>query len=99
MCVCVHQLTSVNVYESGQLSLLCVLELVNHALQLLREERRRLSDAPKPDLRPAHLQEKCQQMTRALQGLHLIRYDNEDDQSDVRRKNFRTFSKTWCLVK
>lgn len=70
----VFQLSSGNVYEAGQLNLLCVLELMNHALQLLREERRRVSDAPKPRLNPAHLQEKRQQMARVLQNLHLIRY-------------------------
>lgn len=70
----VFQLSSGNVYEAGQLNLLCVLELMNHALQLLREERRRVSDAPKPCLNPVHLQEKRQQMARVLHNLHLIRY-------------------------
>lgn len=70
----VFQLSSGNVYEAGQLNLLCVLELTNHALQLLRDEHRLLSDAPRPHLNPAHLQEKRQQMARVLQNLHLIRY-------------------------
>nr|XP_046236915.1 HAUS augmin-like complex subunit 6 isoform X2 [Scatophagus argus] len=68
-----HQLSSGNVYEAGQLNLLCVLELTNHALQLLREERFRLANVPKPQLNPEHLQEKCQQMARVLQNLRLIR--------------------------
>ncbi|XP_030287242.1 HAUS augmin-like complex subunit 6 isoform X2 [Sparus aurata] len=68
-----HQLSSGNVYEAGQLNALCVLELMNHALQLLREERCRVAHAPKPQLSPKHLQEKCQQMARTLQNLHLIR--------------------------
>lgn len=68
-----HQLSSGNVYEAGQLNLLCVFELTNHALQLLREERCRVSEAPKPQLSPQQLQVKCQQMARALQNLHLIR--------------------------
>ncbi|XP_041821248.1 HAUS augmin-like complex subunit 6 isoform X2 [Chelmon rostratus] len=68
-----HQLSSGNVYEAGQLNLLCVLELMNHALQLLKEERCRVSHAPKPQLSPQHLQEKCQQMARVLQNLHLTR--------------------------
>ncbi|XP_051285061.1 HAUS augmin-like complex subunit 6 [Dicentrarchus labrax] len=68
-----HQLSSGNVYEAGQLNLLCVLELMNHALQLLREECCRVAHAPKPQLSPEHLQEKCQQMARVLQNLHLIR--------------------------
>ncbi|XP_039997371.1 HAUS augmin-like complex subunit 6 isoform X2 [Xiphias gladius] len=68
-----HQLSSGNVYEAGQLNLLCVLELTNHALQILKEERCRVSHVPKPQLSPQHLQEKCQQMARVLQDLHLIR--------------------------
>ncbi|KAF1380535.1 hypothetical protein PFLUV_G00164860 [Perca fluviatilis] len=68
-----HQLSSGNVYEAGQLNILCVLELTKHALQLLREERRQVSHAPKPQLSPQHLQEKCQQMGRALQNLQLLR--------------------------
>ncbi|XP_010793178.1 HAUS augmin-like complex subunit 6 [Notothenia coriiceps] len=68
-----HQLSSGNVYEAGQLNLLSVFELTNHALQLLREERCRVSEAPKPQLSPQQLQVKCQQMARALQNLHLIR--------------------------
>lgn len=74
MIVHVFQLSSGNVYEAGQLNALCVLELMNHALQLLREERCRVAHAPKPQLSPKHLQEKCQQMARTLQNLHLIRY-------------------------
>ncbi|KAK5875979.1 hypothetical protein CesoFtcFv8_026997 [Champsocephalus esox] len=68
-----HQLSSGNVYEAGQLNLLSVFELTNHALQLLREECCRVSEAPKPQLSPQQLQVKCQQMARALQNLHLIR--------------------------
>uniref|UniRef100_A0A672ZQW1 HAUS augmin-like complex subunit 6 N-terminal domain-containing protein n=1 Tax=Sphaeramia orbicularis TaxID=375764 RepID=A0A672ZQW1_9TELE len=68
-----HQLSSGNVYESGQLNLLCVLELTNHALQLLKEERSRVSHLPHLQLNPQHLQEKCQQMNRVLQDLHLTR--------------------------
>ncbi len=69
----VFQLSSGNVYEAGQLNLLCVLELMNHALQLLREERCRVSHASKPQLSPKNLQEKRQQLARVLQNLHLIR--------------------------
>lgn len=52
-----------------------MLELLNHSLQVLREERRRLAPAhaPRADLRPAQLQDKCGQMSRALQSLQLIR--------------------------
>ncbi|XP_023255351.1 HAUS augmin-like complex subunit 6 isoform X1 [Seriola lalandi dorsalis] len=68
-----HQLSSGNVYEVGQLNLLCVLELANHTLQIIREERCRLSHTPKPQLSPRDLQVKCQQMARVLQDLQLIR--------------------------
>lgn len=74
LCVNAFQLSSGNVYEAGQLNLLCVIELANHTLQILRDERRRMSHAPKPQLDPQHLQVKCQQMARALQELQLIRY-------------------------
>uniref|UniRef100_A0A3Q4BAT2 HAUS augmin-like complex subunit 6 N-terminal domain-containing protein n=1 Tax=Mola mola TaxID=94237 RepID=A0A3Q4BAT2_MOLML len=53
-----HQLSSGQVYKDGQLNLLCVMELMNHALQLLREERRKISNAPKLNVSPTHLQEK-----------------------------------------
>lgn len=69
----VFQLSSGNVYEAGQLNLLCVLELTNNAMQLLRAEHCQVSHVPKPELRPQQLQEKCQQMARVLQDLHLIR--------------------------
>ncbi|XP_035004871.2 HAUS augmin-like complex subunit 6 [Hippoglossus stenolepis] len=68
-----HQLSSGNVYEAGQLNLLCVLELMTHALQILKDERSQVSHAPKFQLSPQNLQEKCQQMARVLQDLHLIR--------------------------
>lgn len=60
-------------YEAGQLNLLCMFELVNHALQLLKEARCRVSHAPKPQLSPQQLQEKCQQMANVLQELNLLR--------------------------
>ncbi|KAF7669015.1 hypothetical protein LDENG_00264020 [Lucifuga dentata] len=68
-----HQLSEGNVYEEGQLNLLCVLELMNHALQLLKEERRQIAYAPTAQLSPQILQEKCQQMTRVLQDLYHLR--------------------------
>lgn len=61
-------------YESGQLNLLSVLELTNHSLQLLKTERSQVSQAQKPQIGHEQLQEKCQQMVRVLQDLHLIRY-------------------------
>lgn len=58
-------------YEANQLNLLCVMELMTHAAQLLKEERCRVSHAPVPQL---NLQEMSRQMARTLQDLHLIRY-------------------------
>ncbi|XP_054906931.1 HAUS augmin-like complex subunit 6 isoform X2 [Poeciliopsis prolifica] len=68
-----HQLTSGSVYEAGQLNLLCVMELLNHALQLLKEERSRVSPGTEPPPAACRLQEHLHQMTRVLQDLHLIR--------------------------
>lgn len=61
-------------YQAGQLNLLTVLELTGQALQLLKEERCRLSAGPRPALESADMQEKCQQLARALPKLHSIRY-------------------------
>lgn len=68
------QLSSGRVYEGGQLDLLCLLELTNHSLQLLAEERRRLPVGPSPDVGAARLQETRGRMWRALQSLQLLRY-------------------------
>ncbi|XP_068444016.1 HAUS augmin-like complex subunit 6 [Clinocottus analis] len=90
-----HQLSSGNVYEAGQLNLLCVLELMNHALQLLREERCRVSHAPKPQLSPPQLQEKCQQMARALQSLHLIRQRISKEEIPEVQSTIRELEVAW----
>ncbi|XP_059210309.1 HAUS augmin-like complex subunit 6 [Centropristis striata] len=90
-----HQLSSGNVYEAGQLNLLCVLELMNHALQLLREERGLVSHAPKPQLSPQHLQEKCQQMAHALQNLHLIRQRISKEEIPEVRGSIRDLEAAW----
>ncbi|XP_068569584.1 LOW QUALITY PROTEIN: HAUS augmin-like complex subunit 6 [Cebidichthys violaceus] len=90
-----HQLSSGNVYEAGQLNLLCVLELMNHALQLLREECGRVSHAPKPELSPQQLQEKCQQMARALQNLHLIRQRISKEEIPEVRSTIRELEAAW----
>lgn len=68
------QLSSGRLYERGQLDLLCLLELTNQSLQLLREERRRLAAAPGPAVGAAPLQDARGQMSRALQSLQLLRY-------------------------
>lgn len=62
-------------YQAGQLNLLTVLELSGQALQLLKEERCRAFAGPRPALEPADMQEKCQQLARALPKLHSIRYE------------------------
>ncbi|XP_054457348.1 HAUS augmin-like complex subunit 6 [Anoplopoma fimbria] len=90
-----HQLSSGNVYESGQLNLLCTVELMNHALQLLREERSQVSHAPKPQLNPQQLQEKCQQMARALQNLHLIRQRISKEEIPEVRSTIRELEVAW----
>lgn len=77
MCVCmpVFQSSVGKMYEAGQLNLLSVLELMNHALQLFKEERFRAADhKPLPQLNPHHLQEKSLQMAQALEDLRLMRY-------------------------
>ncbi|XP_023822145.1 HAUS augmin-like complex subunit 6 isoform X1 [Oryzias latipes] len=68
-----QQMTSGNVYEGGKLNLLCVVELMNHALRSLREERCQVSAASKPQISAQQLQEKCRHMTHVLQDLCLIR--------------------------
>ncbi|XP_034413296.1 HAUS augmin-like complex subunit 6 isoform X2 [Cyclopterus lumpus] len=90
-----HQLSSGNVYEAGQLNLLCVLELMNHALQLLMEARCRVSHAPMPQLSPPQLQEKCQQMARALQNLHLIRRRISKEEIPEARSTIRELEVAW----
>ncbi|KAM6959603.1 HAUS augmin-like complex subunit 6 [Tautogolabrus adspersus] len=90
-----HQLSSGNVYEAGQLNLLCVFELTNHALQLLREEQSRVSNAPKPQLSAEYLQEKCQQMARVLQELHLIRQSISKEGIPEVRSNIKELEAAW----
>uniref|UniRef100_UPI0037E8D355 HAUS augmin-like complex subunit 6 n=1 Tax=Semicossyphus pulcher TaxID=241346 RepID=UPI0037E8D355 len=90
-----HQLSSGNVYEAGQLNLLCVFELMNHTLQLLKEERCRVSHAPKPHLNPERLQEKCQQMARVLQDLHLIRQKISKEGIPEVRSTVRELEAEW----
>ena len=71
------QLSSGQLYKDGQLNLLCVMELMNQALQLMREEYQKIANAPKLPVTPAQLQEECQRLTRVLQRLHLTRYSRE----------------------
>ncbi|XP_041634590.1 HAUS augmin-like complex subunit 6 [Cheilinus undulatus] len=90
-----NQLSSGNVYEAGQLNLLCVFELTNHTLQLLKEERSRVSHAPKPQLSPEHLKEKCQQITRVLQDLHLVRQKISKEGIPEVKNNIREVDAEW----
>ncbi|XP_008294571.1 HAUS augmin-like complex subunit 6 [Stegastes partitus] len=90
-----HQLSSGNVYEGGQLNLLCVMELMNYASQLLKEERFQVSHAPKPPLSPQHLQEKCHQMARMLQDLHLIRQKISKEEIPEVRSAIRELEADW----
>ena len=62
-------------YEAGQMNLLSTLELLNHTLRLLGEERSLATNhAPVPQLDPQTLLEKSQQMARSLEDLRLMRY-------------------------
>ncbi|KAM9836845.1 HAUS augmin-like complex subunit 6 [Aulostomus maculatus] len=90
-----HQLSSGNVYEAGQLNLLCVMELMNHALQLLKEERHRVSDAAKPQLGILDLQEKSQQMARMLQDLHLLKQKISKEEIPEVKGGIRKLMEEW----
>ncbi|XP_029027144.1 HAUS augmin-like complex subunit 6 [Betta splendens] len=90
-----HQLSSGNVYEAGQLNLLSVLELTNLALQLLREERCKVSQVPKRQLSPQHLQEKRQQMARVLPDLHLMRQKISREEMPAIKTAMRELEADW----
>lgn len=61
-----------SVYEEGQLNVLRLLELLNEALRLLREERERVGGAaPRPDLQ--HMEEKALLLRRSLEAVRLTR--------------------------
>ncbi|KAK2863232.1 hypothetical protein Q5P01_002765 [Channa striata] len=90
-----HQLSSGNVYEAGQLNLLCVLELTNQALQLLKDERCLVSHVPKPQLSPHDLQDKSQQMARVLQDLGLIRQKISKEEIPEVRNTIRELEAEW----
>ncbi|XP_077355634.1 HAUS augmin-like complex subunit 6 [Festucalex cinctus] len=64
-----QQLSSGKAYEGGQLNLLCPLEVMNHALRLLKEEPR----GSLPRLNLLQLQQKQQQVACQLQELELLR--------------------------
>ncbi|XP_056156133.1 HAUS augmin-like complex subunit 6 [Lampris incognitus] len=69
-----QHLSTGNMYEAGNLNLLCVLELMNHALQLLREERTQVgTHTPQSQLSSQQLQEKSQRMSHTLASLRLMR--------------------------
>ncbi|MEQ2290834.1 hypothetical protein AMECASPLE_007045 [Ameca splendens] len=90
-----HQLNSGNVYEAGQLNLLCVKELLNHALQLLKEERCQVSAAAKSQPGAQHLKEKCHQMFRVLQELLLIRQKLSKEEIPEVRRAIRELQADW----
>uniref|UniRef100_A0A672JDD9 HAUS augmin-like complex subunit 6 N-terminal domain-containing protein n=1 Tax=Salarias fasciatus TaxID=181472 RepID=A0A672JDD9_SALFA len=68
-----QQLKSGNLRKDGKLNLLCVMELMNHALQLLKDERCRTSHAPKSQLSSEHLKKQCQQMNHLIEDLTLLK--------------------------
>ncbi|XP_054608592.1 HAUS augmin-like complex subunit 6 [Dunckerocampus dactyliophorus] len=90
-----QQLSSGNVYEAQQLNLLCVFELANHALRLLKEERCSVQKAPKPQLNLIHLEQKCQQMDRGLQDLQLLRLKNSKEEIPEVRSHIRDLEAEW----
>uniref|UniRef100_A0A3P8U5J3 HAUS augmin-like complex subunit 6 N-terminal domain-containing protein n=1 Tax=Amphiprion percula TaxID=161767 RepID=A0A3P8U5J3_AMPPE len=90
-----HQLNSGNVYEGSQLNLLCVMELMNYASQLLKEERFQVSHAPKAQISPQQLQQKCHQMARMLQDLHLIRQKISKEEIPEVRNAIRELEADW----
>ncbi|XP_047429380.1 HAUS augmin-like complex subunit 6 [Mugil cephalus] len=90
-----HQLSSGKVYEDGQLNILSVMELMNHSLQLLREERRRASRGPNPQPSSRLLQEKCDQMARALQNLNLLREKVSKEEVPEVRSAIRKLEAEW----
>ncbi|KAM4536630.1 HAUS augmin-like complex subunit 6 [Odontesthes bonariensis] len=90
-----HQLTSGNVYEAGQLNLLVLMELMNHALQLLKEQRCQIAPASKAQLCPQLLQEKSQQMVRVLQDIHLIREKISKEEIPEVKSAIRELETNW----
>uniref|UniRef100_A0A3Q2GKX0 HAUS augmin like complex subunit 6 n=1 Tax=Cyprinodon variegatus TaxID=28743 RepID=A0A3Q2GKX0_CYPVA len=90
-----HRLNSGNLYEAGQLNLLCVMELLNHALQALKEECFRISPSVKSQPGAQHLQEKCQQMCRVLQDLRLIRQKLSKEEIPEVKSAIRELQASW----
>ncbi|XP_029932636.1 HAUS augmin-like complex subunit 6 isoform X2 [Myripristis murdjan] len=90
-----QHLSAGNVYEAGQLNLLSVLELMNHALLLLKEEQSRLPEACAPQLHPQHLQEKCLHMARGLKGLQLMRQKISKEEIPEVRGAIRKLEAEW----
>ncbi|RVE60612.1 hypothetical protein OJAV_G00182760 [Oryzias javanicus] len=90
-----QQLTSGNVYEAGKLNLLCVVELMNHALRTLKEEHCQVSAASKPQISPQQLQEKCRHMTHVLQDLCLIRQKISKEETPQLRFAIKELEADW----
>lgn len=90
-----HQLSSGNVYEGGQLNLLSVFELTNHALELLKDEQSRVSHCSQSLLEPEQLQEKCQQMNRVLQDLYQIRQKISKEEAPEVTASIRELELEW----
>uniref|UniRef100_A0A1A7XQ77 HAUS augmin-like complex, subunit 6 n=1 Tax=Iconisemion striatum TaxID=60296 RepID=A0A1A7XQ77_9TELE len=90
-----HQLNSGNVYEDGQLNLLCVMELTNHALQLLKEERSCVPPLSRSQISPQNLQEQCLKMYQVLRDLHLIRQKLVKEEIPEVRSAVRELEADW----
>ncbi|KAM3857605.1 HAUS augmin-like complex subunit 6 [Diretmus argenteus] len=88
--------SSGTLYESGQLNLLCLLELMGHALQLLQQEKAGVSCAAStPQLHPQHLREKLQQMVRSLEALHLTRQKISKEEIPEVRSTIKKLEVEW----
>ncbi|XP_028285228.1 HAUS augmin-like complex subunit 6 [Parambassis ranga] len=90
-----RQLRSGKVYEAGQLNLLCVMELMNHALQLLREECCLVSQGPTTHLSSQHLLEKRQQMDCVLHNLQFLREKISKEELPEVRNSIRNLLADW----
>ncbi|CAG5929310.1 unnamed protein product [Menidia menidia] len=90
-----HQITSGNMYEAGQLNLHFMMELMNQALQLLKEQYREITPASKPHFCPQLLKEKSQQMVRVLQDLRLIREKISKEEIPIVRSAIRELETDW----
>ncbi|CAL8241787.1 unnamed protein product [Merluccius merluccius] len=91
-----QQLSTGNVYEAGQLNLLSMLELMTHALHLLKDERSQVAGhAPLAHLRPQELQTKSGQAARVLEDLKVLRQKISKEEIPEVRNATRKLEVEW----